>query len=165
MKTETKNELKERLERRGLEFRRTDAWEQIQSHVGTHKYLLDLRSDEHVDWADAEDSWERTVMSPLLEALERQQAGVAFPGRTNGDLFIEVSDHWYYLKEQKDVVSPDEAVASFTRRFGQRVARWLSLTFVRTVAARIRADWTRSGRIADAVRDVRERTADTAFYG
>lgn len=164
MSKEQQIELQERLEERGLEFRRPDAWEQIQDHVGTHQHLLDLRSRHEVAWRDAEISWERSVMNPLLDALERQQAARAFPGRTMGDLYIEISDHWYYLKQERQSVSPDEAVESFTERFGERAARWLSLRLLKRIANAVRTDWSKAGRIERNVRNAREHVADASLY-
>lgn len=129
------------LRRRGVHFARSDAWDRIEEHIGTHKYLLDLRSDGAVDWGRAAYSWEETVMTPLLEALERQQATRAFPEQPIGDLYIEVSDHWYFLKQERPSASPDDAVVSFTRRFGRRVGAWFSRVLLRRISDRLGRSW------------------------
>jgi len=150
--------VKDRLVRRGVEFRRADAWQRIEDHVETHKYLLDLRKKTSVEWTDATESWEDQVMTPLLEALERQDVTPAFPEQPVGDLFIEISDHWYFLKQEKPSASPDEAAASFRRRFGKGLARWVSTRAVSRFVEALGSDWER-GRLIDS--NVR-RTRDTS---
>lgn len=162
--TERYGALRERLERRGLEFERMDAWQRIEEHVETHRYMLDLRTGTGVAWADAEISWERTVLNPLVEALERQQACAAFPNRAKGDLYIEVSDHWYYLKQQEPEASPDEAVVSFTRSFGTRVARWISRNLYSRLMDSLRRGWERGMRIDARVRKAQEAVASESLY-
>ncbi len=133
--------VEKQLRRRGVQFARSDAWDRIEEHIGTHKHLLDLRSDGAVDWSRAAYSYGETVMTPLLEALERQQATRAFPERPVGDLYIEVSDHWYFLKQERPSASPDDAVVSFTRRFGRRVGAWFSRVLLRRLSDRLSRSW------------------------
>ncbi len=157
--TSVNTELKARFHRRGVEFRRADAWQRIEDHVGTHKYLLDLREKTNVDWSDAALSWEERVMSPLLEAFERQHLREAFPDQPTGDLFIEISDHWYFLKQSKPAVSPDEAVSSFRRRFAKGVRRWFS----RGILAALRDGWENGSRIDSNVRRARDTWSELRF--
>lgn len=158
--------VQKQLGERGVQFRRGDAWDRIQEHIDTHKYLLDLRSDAAVDWSDAAYSWERTVMKPLLEALERQQVAHAFPDQSMGDLYIEVSDHWYYLKQEQPSASPDDAVVSFTRRFGTRVAAWFPRVLLRRAVERLAGSWRTGATISRNVDRVKgEVAADVTGYG
>lgn len=158
--------VQKQLGERGLQFRRGDAWDRIEEHIGTHKYLLDLRSDATVDWAHAADSWERTVMKPLLDALERQEAVHAFPDQSIGDLYIEVSDHWYYLKQERPSASPDDAVASFTRRFGTRIAGWFPRVLLRRASERFARAWRSGYTISRNVDRVKNDVAsDVTGYG
>lgn len=156
--------LRDRIARRGIGFRRKDAWERIEEHVGTHRYLLDLRHEAGVDWDEAAISWETTVMDPLVAAVERQRAGEAFPEQEIGDLFIEISDHWYFLKQQKPSASPDEAVTSFTRRFGTRVGRWLMKNVVRRLRHELTEGWERSRQIDNTIREARMNAEEPPNY-
>lgn len=158
--------VQKQLHERGLQFQRSDAWDRIEEHIGTHKYLLDLRSDSGVDWSHAAYSWKETVMNPLLTALERQQAVHAFPNQSIGDLYIEISDHWYYLKQEHPSASPDDAVVSFTRRFGTRVGGWLSRVLLRRASEGFARVWNSGATITRNVDRVKnEAAADLVEYG
>ena len=148
--------VKRRLQDRGIEFSREDAWQRIQDHVSTHKYMIDLRRSADVSWLEAAHSWERTVVDPLLEAVERRNVHEAFRNRDVGDLYIQLSDHWYYLKQEKPWASPDEAVESFTRKFGNRLLRWFSWKTLRGGMQSLRRAWDRGERIDASVRQRKE---------
>lgn len=122
------------LENLGIAFSRDDAQRRVQEHVSVHKYLLD--TERHADhaWDDAVASWNATVLTPLTTALENGGIRKAFPEKTVGDLYLEVSDHWYYLKERRSNVGPDEAADSFALRYGNVFTRFFSAIPVRGFA-------------------------------
>jgi len=157
--TSVNTELKTRLHQRGVDFRRADAWQRIEDHVSTHKYLLDLRTKSSINWAEAATSWEARVMSPLLNAFERQHLSEAFPDQPTGDLLIEISDHWYYLKQRRPAVSPEEAVSSFRRRFAKGLRRW----FPRGLVTALQEGWANGRRIDSNVRRARDAWSDFNF--
>lgn len=166
LQSDVRATVRRQLSERGVQFERTDAWDRIEEHIGTHKYLLDLRSGATVDWRHAAYSWKQSVMNPLLEALERQQVVHAFPEQSMGDLYIEVSDHWYYLKQERPSASPDDAVVSFTRRFGSRVGAWFSRVLLRRAVTGLRRSWQTGATIDRNVDRVKsDISADVTEYG
>lgn len=110
-------QLMSRLKEQGVRFSRDDAWRRIEDHVETHKYLLDLRSETEVAWTDAIRSWEERVARPLLDAARQTRMRRIFPQKSSGDLLIELSDHWYFLKQDRPSASPKEAAQSYAERF------------------------------------------------
>jgi hypothetical protein len=50
----------------------------------------------------------------------------AFPGRAIGDIYLEVSDHWYYLKHESPAASVSRAADSYARRYGNKLTRLIS---------------------------------------
>ena len=91
------------------------------------------QNTEHA-WDEVVTSWKATVLAPLKTALERGEIKKAFPKSTVGDLYLEVSDHWYYLKERRADVGPEEAADSFALRYGNALTRFFSSIPVRSLA-------------------------------
>ncbi len=158
MKSQTMR-VRKVLQENGLEFQRHDGWERIQEHVGTHKYLLDLRNNKDSDWNEVVSSWEATVMSPLLKALERSGARQAFPARPTGDLYLEISDHWYFLKQRQPNASPVKAVESFTGRFGRNLLRFPLVRALRSLSVAFSENWDNARRMQRRIDKAR-----TDFY-
>ncbi|TVR59345.1 MAG: hypothetical protein EA426_07380 [Spirochaetaceae bacterium] len=114
------------LERLGIAFSRADAQSRVHEHVSVHKYLLDTERHANHAWDEAVASWNATVLTPLTTALDKGEIKKAFPDKTVGDLYLEASDHWYYLKERRFDVGPDEAADSFALRYGNAFTRFFS---------------------------------------
>ncbi len=131
---ETMETTSEVLDRLGIAFTRDDAANRVQEHVSVHKYLIDTEQHTEHAWEEAVTSWQSTVLSPLKTALEQGDIRKAFPGRPVGDLYLEASDHWYYLKERRADVGPEEAADSFALRYGKALTRFFSSISVRAAA-------------------------------
>ena len=131
---ETMETTREVLDRLGIAFSDDDSTNRVQQHVSVHKYLIDTEQNTDHPWEEAVTSWQTRVLSPLKSALEQEDIKRAFPGRTVGDLYLEVSDHWYYLKERRADVGPEEAADSFALRYGKALTRFFSSIPVRAAA-------------------------------
>jgi hypothetical protein len=87
---------------------------EILHQIDEHKYFLNLTVDHEIPWQEALDSWTRTVFEPLIGAMESHGLGTDFPDLGVDELFLKVSDHWYFLKRESDPeVSADRAVLDF----------------------------------------------------
>lgn len=135
------------LERLGIAFSREDAQTRVHEHVSVHKYLIDTERRADHAWDDAVASWNTTVLTPLTTALNKGEIKKAFPDKTVGDLYLEASDHWYFLKERRSDVGPDEAVDSFALRYGKLVTRFFSAIPFRGIARM----WQREVQRADVI--------------
>ncbi len=108
----------------------TGAYDALERHLRGHRYFLGLELGRPVSFEEAARSWYDRVYLPTVEAIRRHQVLERFPGRTEGDLYIWVQEHQYYLRErQGDSVSLDTAAESFADHYGvkthDRVLRWV----------------------------------------
>lgn len=74
--------------------------------------------------AEAVASWYARVYRPLVEVFHRTGPLAHFPGRTETDLYVWISEPLYYLRElHGPEVGLEGAVEDFVRRFGVQEAR------------------------------------------
>ncbi len=117
--------LREYLAKENLVFSSDLCWEELADHVKVHKYYLDREHGEEVSWELALDSWYETVFSPLKKASESEEIHDAFPGTSNGELYMGVSHHWLFMKQYEPEATPEMAAHDFSIRYGQGLNRWL----------------------------------------
>jgi hypothetical protein len=79
-----------------------------------------------VSWDDALFSWYENVLTPLRRIADTWEIKIAFPNQTFGDLYLAISDHWYYLKESDPDIGADEAAVSFVQHYGEGLGRFFS---------------------------------------
>ena len=108
-----------------FDFGRIDGWERIEEHIHVHKYLLDREREAEVAWDDVIESWKKSIFTPLLVAVEDNEVRALFPGRKVGDIYLEVSDHWHYLKQTRPNASPATAAESYANRYGNHFVSFL----------------------------------------
>jgi hypothetical protein len=86
----------------------------IDHQIEEHKYFINLAVPHELTRQQAFDSWSENVFSPLIQAMEEQELEKDFPGLGQDDLFLKVSEHWYFLKRDEDPnLSAERAVLSF----------------------------------------------------
>jgi len=116
--------LREYLKDEGLDCLSDGCWEEMADHVKVHKYYLDRTTGEEVNWEDALDSWYENVFVPLKKASDSEEIHKAFPNKETGDLYIEVSHHWLFMKQYNPEATPAEAAHDYAIRFGEGLERW-----------------------------------------
>lgn len=90
-------------------------------HIAAHRYFMGLKQQREISEDEAVTDWYDNVYMPIVRAIREQDILKHFPGRTEADLYLWVSDHYHYLKETcGQEVSPDEAVADYTDLFGTK---------------------------------------------
>ena len=92
--------------------------EELLQNVEEHKYFINQTIPFEVSLKEAFESWSLLVATPLTEAIEEAGLERFFPQVTKGELFMKVSQHWYFLKKGDTVdVSAKEAVLDFGAKF------------------------------------------------
>lgn len=87
-------------------------------HIAAHRYFMGLEQKRDIPEDEAVTDWYDNVYLPVVRAIRDQDVLRHFPGRTEADLYVWVSDHYHYLKETCGCeVSPDEAVADYDELF------------------------------------------------
>lgn len=88
-------------------------------HIAVHRYFLGIEQQREVPYEEAVASWYDRVYRPLVDTFRRTGALAHFPGRTEADLYVWVSEHLYYLREMYGPdVDLEQAVRDYTHRFG-----------------------------------------------
>ncbi|TVR68164.1 MAG: hypothetical protein EA427_11180 [Spirochaetaceae bacterium] len=125
--TDTATVLSTMFTREGVAFSRPEeGWKMLAEHVDKHKYWLSEQLGREITWQEAVFSWYENVMIPLKRVVGGWEFRSAFPNQNLGDLFLAVSDHWYFLKEENPDVDPQTVARSFVTHFGHGLSRWFS---------------------------------------
>ena len=113
--------------REGITFARPEqGWDLLAEHVEKHKYWVSRELGREITWQEAVFSWYENVMVPLKRVVESWEFRSAFPKQQPGDLYLALSDHWYYLKEQYPELDAQRVARSFVTHFGHGLSRWFS---------------------------------------
>lgn len=92
--------------------------EELLHHVEEHKYLANQTIPYEISMEEAFESWNTLVFAPLTEAIEAEGVNRAFPDTGKGELYLWVSRHWHYMKQNShEEVSVRQAVLDFGSRF------------------------------------------------
>ena len=115
---EVLGEYQEFLERTQLDKLRPSAnvrfsspgcYDDLLEHIEKHKYYLGLDLKRDVAFAEGVTDWYDCVYLPLVEVIRSEHTLDAFPGRTEADLYLWVTEHRYYLQqEHKQQESADQ---------------------------------------------------------
>ena len=84
-----------------LEFSEPGRYDTIREHIAVHKYFLNEREAEELDYASALWSWHENVYEPIVLAIREERLLPLFPGRTEGDLYLYLVRHWDDLKHAR----------------------------------------------------------------
>lgn len=107
-----------------ITFSELGKYKVLLEHIVVHRYFLGIEQQRDVSYEEAVVSWVDRVYRPLVEAFRRAGALTHFPGRTEGDLYVWVSEHLHYLREAYGPeVDLEGAVEDFVRRFGSGPGR------------------------------------------
>lgn len=94
--------------------------EDLLHHVEEHKYWTNQSIPHEITFEEALDSWNQLVYAPLSDAIRDFQLDLAFPEAGHGELYLWVSRHWHYMKQNLNrEVLAREAVLDFGTRFGR----------------------------------------------
>lgn len=102
-----------------IRFSELGKYKVLLEHIAVHRYFRGIEEGREVPYGEAVASWYDRVYLPLVGVFRRTEALAHFPGRTEADLYVWVSEHLYYLREAYGPeVDLEGAVADFVRRFG-----------------------------------------------
>ncbi len=119
-------DLKTMFMQEGIQFSDSKSWEVFAEHVDVHKYHLTEKLNMEVTWDEALFSWYENILIPLKRVVDTWEVKTAFPRHTLGDIYLAISDHWYFLKERDPEVDADEATVSFVQHYGEGLGRFFS---------------------------------------
>jgi hypothetical protein len=129
--------LGERCGRLGIEFTRPGGFTQLLEHIRVHRHFMHIDHPEmwDISFEDSAEDWYEEVYCPIVNAIERQDLLQRFPGRTEADLYVFVSERIFDLRKQGDEsVSLEEVVERLAQETRPTLLRAVLHTLARFAA-------------------------------
>jgi nucleotide-binding universal stress UspA family protein len=99
-------------------------YERLLRHIECHRYFMGVDFQREVADHEAVKHWYETVYTPFIEPIQERGMLRWFPGRTETDLYLWVSEHLETLeKELGWAFSPDGAAIDLAKRDNPRIAQ------------------------------------------
>jgi hypothetical protein len=118
-----------------IEFTALGRYDLLREHISAHRWFLGVTYGRPFAWDEAVLSWYDTVYRPLVAVIRSYGVMDLFPHRTEGDLYLWIVEHRYYLSLQQGAeVDSATAVQSFARDpvgMGRKAVRRLARTAAR----------------------------------
>ena len=86
-------------------------YRRLLEHIEVHRYFMGLDGQRDVRYAEAVAHWYDTVYQPVVEAIRESGLLRDFPGRTETDLYLWLSEHRGRLERETGFVLPSETIA------------------------------------------------------
>lgn len=105
-------------------------YETLQDHIAVHRHFMGLEQQREIPYQEAAAHWYDEVYMPVVQIIREQGIMRDFPGRTETDLYLWISDHRALCQEILEMeVDTNEAVtdlAAFHSSRPERVVARLS---------------------------------------
>jgi nucleotide-binding universal stress UspA family protein len=147
-----------------LELTVAGMYNELLDHIQVHRYFMGLEEKRDVPIDQAAAHWYDTIYLPVVEAIRERNVLREFPGRTEADLYLWVSDHRSELQQGwGDFISPESAAADLADKFGTRAGR-VAARIGKSIADAVVPDALESGPPPGAWRESKEgREAECLF--
>lgn len=97
-------------------------YDRLREHIEVHRYFMGLDFQRDISYAETVIHWHETVYTPIVEPLRERGLLRWFPGRTETDLYLWVSEHRATLESELGwSVRPEAAAADFAIRENPQV--------------------------------------------
>ena len=102
-----------------FQLKSENEFDEVLQNIQDHKYLTNERIPFEISMEQALFSWYENVFHPMTLMIDEEGLLWSFPGTTRGELFLWVTRHWHFLKQERGrAVSFEEAVYSYGMKFG-----------------------------------------------
>lgn len=97
-------------------------YEKMFEHIQAHQYFMGIDLRRAVTYHEALSHWYDMVYLAIVEPIREHHLLMWFPGRTEADMYLWVSEHRYLLeKSQGQPISPDAAVVDLVVKKNPRL--------------------------------------------
>jgi nucleotide-binding universal stress UspA family protein len=86
-------------------------FEKLLEHISVHRYFMGIDQDRSIPYPEAVVHWYDEVYLPVVESIRYNGLLRGFPGRTETDLYLWLSEHRGTLEEELGWSLPSETVA------------------------------------------------------
>jgi nucleotide-binding universal stress UspA family protein len=169
-----KEEFTDFLERTRLNRSRPDSnlevtapgmYAEVLDHIQVHQYFMGLEQKRDISIEEAAAHWYDTVYLPVVEAVRERNILAEFPGRTEADLYLWVSEHRSELQQGfGEYISPASAASDLATKFSPRAAR-VAARFGRSLASAVVPDALESGPRPGAWREEKRPPEEENLFG
>jgi len=128
-----KEEFTAFLERTGLKKSRPSSdleltvpgrYAELLDHIQVNQYFMGLEQKREIPIEEAAAHWYDMVYLPVVEAIRERNILREFPGRTEADLYLWVSEHRAELQQGLgEFISPASAASDLATKFSPRATR------------------------------------------
>ena len=87
------------------------SYERLLEHIEVHRYYMGIDQDREVSYAEAVAHWYDAVYLPVLERIRATDLLREFPGRSETDLYLWLSEHRGRLTDELGFELPSESIA------------------------------------------------------
>jgi hypothetical protein len=121
-------------------FSQPGGYARLVEHIVVHQYFLGLDYKRDVTWEEAVTDWHDHLFMPIVNIIRERKILKDFPGRTEADLYLWITDHhWTLTKQEQESpihdVAFDQAAEDYTRRYSPRLARKLARAVGQVITA------------------------------
>jgi nucleotide-binding universal stress UspA family protein len=97
-------------------------YEKLLEHIEVHRYFMGLDFQRDIPYDEAVTHWYETVYTPFIEPIRERGLLRWFPGRTETDLYLWVSEHLVTLKDELGwSFSPEVVITDLAKKSNPRV--------------------------------------------
>jgi nucleotide-binding universal stress UspA family protein len=86
-------------------------YDKLLEHISVHRYYMGIDQDREIAYPEAVAHWFDTVYLPVVESIRRHGLLRGFPGRTETDLYLWLSEHRGALEQELGWSLSTETVA------------------------------------------------------
>lgn len=99
-------------------------YEKLMEHIQVHRWYMGEKHNHPIDEQRAARSWYKRVYLPLVQIIRDMNILSDFPGRSEADLYMWISEHQYFLTERSSELVPlEQAALHFVNRYSHRPLR------------------------------------------
>ncbi len=98
-------------------------YEKLLEHIQGHQWFLGGERGSAIAWQEATSSWYEHVYQPVVEVVRECGVLTEFPGRTEADLYLWLSEHQWFLRERGAEAPLCEVAERFVSAFSPRWRR------------------------------------------
>jgi nucleotide-binding universal stress UspA family protein len=99
-------------------------YEKLLEHIEVHRYFMGLDFQRDIPYQEAVAHWYETVYTPFVEPIREQGLLRWFPGRTETDLYLWVSEHRTALERELGwSIRPEVAITDLAKKSKRQIER------------------------------------------
>ena len=102
-------------------FTTPGAYPEMVNHILVHKYYINQNIDHEIPFSEAARSWYDNVYYPIVREIRAEHLLAAFPGQSEGDMYMWIVRRWdEYKRQENREITASEAVKKAARERGSR---------------------------------------------